>query len=66
MIFTHMEKQNCRGEWLLFRLIYSALKVIRSEGSLACHTYCDTEHPSVMSVTPTLLVSARSLRYFHD
>ena len=41
---------NITSEWLQILTYTRHLWPLRSEGSLACHTYCDTGHPLVMVI----------------
>ena len=47
--FTHME--TIPGEGLKFLTYAGHSLPLSSEGSLACHTYCDTGHPFIMVIS---------------
>ena len=46
--FTHIETSTITGEGLQILINDRHLWPLSSEGSLACHTYCDTGHPFIM------------------
>ena len=53
---THVEKSR------LYNFDrYSALMATSSEGSFACHTYCDTGHPFIYPMVAVRLTVALSL-----
>ena len=46
--FTHIETSTITGEGLQILINDRHLWPLSSEGSLACHTYCDTGQPFIM------------------
>ena len=50
-IFHSYGDVNITGEWLQILTHARYLWPFSSEGSLTCHTYCDTGHPSIMVIS---------------
>ena len=49
--FTHMETSRLLVKGCFSFYYARHLWPLSSEGSLACHTYCDTEHPFIMVIS---------------
>ena len=50
-IFHSFGDVTAAGERLQILIYVRHLWPLRSEGSLACHTYCDTGHPFIMVIS---------------